>query len=80
MGLWAQRDLNPRPTDYESAALTKLSYGPESRRIRCRGRMCSRRACATDCKCVSIPVLLTLTVDPGDVPIHAFVIHQNPGS
>ena len=26
---WAQQDLNLRPADYESAALTKLSYGPE---------------------------------------------------
>ena len=30
MGLvqWARQDLNLQPTDYESAALTELSYGP----------------------------------------------------
>ena len=27
-GLWARQDLNLQPTDYESAALTRLSYGP----------------------------------------------------
>ncbi len=27
---WAQLDLNQQPTDYESAALTKLSYGPQN--------------------------------------------------
>ena len=36
--LWARQDLNLQPTDYESAALTGLSYGPEkciaSRRFR----------------------------------------------
>ena len=26
---WARQDLNLQPTDYESAALTELSYGPE---------------------------------------------------
>ena len=26
---WARQDLNLQPTDYESAALTGLSYGPE---------------------------------------------------
>jgi hypothetical protein len=26
--LWAREDSNLRPTDYESAALTRLSYGP----------------------------------------------------
>jgi hypothetical protein len=26
--LWARQDLNLQPTDYESAALTRLSYGP----------------------------------------------------
>ena len=26
--LWAWRDLNPRPPDYESGASTKLSYKP----------------------------------------------------
>ena len=25
---WARQDLNLQPTDYESAALTGLSYGP----------------------------------------------------
>ena len=25
---WAHQDLNLRPADYESAALTMLSYGP----------------------------------------------------
>ena len=25
---WARGDLNARPTDYESGALTELSYGP----------------------------------------------------
>jgi hypothetical protein len=25
---WARPDLNQRPPDYESGALTKLSYGP----------------------------------------------------
>ncbi len=25
---WARQDLNLQPTDYESAALTRLSYGP----------------------------------------------------
>ena len=28
---WARQDLNLQPTDYESAALTRLSYGPVSR-------------------------------------------------
>ena len=28
---WARQDLNLQPTDYESAALTRLSYGPLSR-------------------------------------------------
>ncbi len=27
---WARQDLNLQPTDYESAALTRLSYGPRS--------------------------------------------------
>jgi hypothetical protein len=27
--MWARQDLNLQPTDYESAALTGLSYGPE---------------------------------------------------
>jgi hypothetical protein len=27
---WARQDLNLQPTDYESAALTRLSYGPSS--------------------------------------------------
>ena len=27
--LWARQDLNLQPTDYESAALTGLSYGPD---------------------------------------------------
>jgi hypothetical protein len=26
--MWARQDLNLQPTDYESAALTGLSYGP----------------------------------------------------
>ncbi len=26
---WARQDLNLQPTDYESAALTRLSYGPQ---------------------------------------------------
>ena len=26
--MWAQGDLNPRPTGYEPVALTRLSYGP----------------------------------------------------
>lgn len=26
--VWAQGDLNPRPTGYEPVALTRLSYGP----------------------------------------------------
>ena len=31
--LWARQDLNLQPTDYESAALTGLSYGPQSGRL-----------------------------------------------
>jgi hypothetical protein len=27
--VWAQGDLNPRPTGYEPVALTRLSYGPD---------------------------------------------------
>ena len=27
---WARQDLNLQPTDYESAALTRLSYEPET--------------------------------------------------
>jgi hypothetical protein len=30
MVLWARQDLNLQPTDYESAALTRLSYGPRN--------------------------------------------------
>jgi hypothetical protein len=28
--MWARLDLNQRPADYESAALTRLSYGPNA--------------------------------------------------
>ena len=29
VSLWARQDSNLQPTDYESAALTRLSYGPQ---------------------------------------------------
>ena len=35
--LWARRDLNPQPTDYESAALTVELQAPVSRCDRLRG-------------------------------------------
>ncbi len=31
--LWARQDLNLQPTDYESAALTRLSYGPAAHSV-----------------------------------------------
>ncbi len=49
-GLWARQDLNLQPTDYESAALTRLSYEPDCIRLLAPGRLAThalRRTGAT---------------------------------
>ena len=56
-GLWARQDLNLQPTDYESAALTWLSYGPAA-----SPPVASRRAIP------SYPIVTTGVIDLGDSP------------
>ena len=57
-GEWARQDLNLQPTDYESAALTGLSYGPGHSEGTDRGRLLGPSDGVQDCPAVTDPDLV----------------------